>query len=144
MHYVRRALALASVAVVAAIAASPALASPRTLNGARARNMAGSFAMNRWDPERVLAGDNSQATSWDGIDSNDCLRYSRTRVDCVVNVTTQDYYWDPVAEMQTGYAYCVGTVTVRMNRWGRVSAWSQGFEPSLDCGSTDDSDSGGY
>ena len=137
MKYVRRVLALTSVAAVAAIAAVPAVAAPRTLNAARARNMANSFAMNRWDPSSVLP-DYSQATSWDDVSNNDCWRWSRTRIDCVVTVEAQNYYYDPIAEEDTGYAYCVGTITVRVNRWGRVNAWAQGFEPAIDCDSTDD------
>ena len=125
-------------ALLTVIAATPAVASP-TLNGARARNMAGSFAMSHWSPWRVLP-DYSQATRWDEISDNSCTRFSRTRVDCVVSVDAQDYYYDSVAEENTGYAYCVGSVTVRMNRWGRVSVWAQGFEPAIDCDSTNDFD----
>jgi hypothetical protein len=101
--------------------------------------MAGNYALNHWDPVSVLPS-YSQATYWDGVDSNSCIRWNGYRVDCVVSVSASNYYYDPVAEMMTGYAYCVGTVKVTKNqRSGRISVSAPGFDPfGGDCDSTND------
>jgi hypothetical protein len=133
------------VAAAAAVTlAAPAVAQAHTpsLSSVQARNMAGSYALTHWQPSRVLP-DYSQATSWDGINSNRCLRFGMYSLRCVVSVNAKNYYYDPGADEWTGYAYCVGTVYVTKN-WhtGHISLSAPGFDPlGGDCDSTDDTPS---
>jgi hypothetical protein len=137
--YLLAATTIAALAVPA-IAASPAAASPR-LNWSQAHRMAGQYAMNNWDPYSLLPS-TSMADSWDDISSNWCNRWTATRFDCVVGVETQNYYYDPLANMNTGYAGCTGTLKVTMNRWRQVSI--RLIDGPVTCSATDDTSNSSY
>ena len=132
------ALTLMGAAVVAAPASARQHLKPQ-LNSANARRMAGNYGLNHWDPMTVLPS-YSSATQWDGLDGNpSCTRFSRYRIDCVVSVTAQDYAYDYTLDDYFGYAYCVADVSVRKDsHTGRIRVTAPGFDPILDCDSTDD------
>jgi hypothetical protein len=106
----------------------------------QAHGTADRLALNNLDPNTLLPS-YSAATSWDRTDdgSNACLRWARYRIDCTVTTVAENYYYDPLLEDYTGYAYCVTNVKVTKNPWsGRVVSQVTDFHPQLDCGSTPD------
>jgi hypothetical protein len=127
------------IATVLTLIASLAVASTASarippLHFVQARNIAANVALNQWNPNTLLPS-YSLATSWDGVNSNNCIWFDNYDTHCVVSVNAQDYYYDPIAEMQTGYAYCNGTVYVSKNRHsGRIRTSTH----ELSCDSTDD------
>jgi hypothetical protein len=103
----------------------------------QARNIAGRYALNNWDPT-VMLPSYSLATSWDRVNGNTCFQWNRYRWDCVVSVNAENYSTDSFGD-PTGYAWCDGTLDVlKSSRTGRIHVRDEGDET---CDSTDDTSS---
>lgn len=123
--------------VVLALVASLVVVAPASahIGGGQARNYAGRYAMRHWNPVVLLPSD-SLATSWDGVNSDSCIRFGSNNVHCVVSVNAQDYTDDGFGDL-TGYAWCDGIVIVKKH-FGSLYARST----DLSCDSTDDTSNG--
>jgi len=74
------------------------------------------------------------------VDGDVCFRWSRWRVICSVNVVAENYYYDPIADINTGYAWCDGTLDVIKHGYS-IRVFDEQDET---CDSTDDYSSGSY
>lgn len=125
---------LIGLAVAAALPVSAAQATATPLGIYKARQVARNYVFNHWDPITALPY-YSLATHWNQASYN-CLRFTRYRIDCVMDANAENYYYDPLAEDWTGYAYCVGTLDVLKNRsTGHIRVRDEGNES---CDSTYD------
>jgi hypothetical protein len=113
------AIALAAVVATTAVAASPASANSY-LPTWQAQQIATSRAKANWNPPMWSEG---YGYAWDKV-TGQCIRWTASRVNCVMSADMSDYAYNAYYGFSYGYAYCVGTVNIARGPFGGYRVWA--------------------